>query len=181
MLSFGMAAFTIDKQLVGSFTRNLELLPGAGLDERTMAWWALTENNVAFQRSRERPVVPRTAMLECKEWLETMRRFGRPIVCGAPSGFDFTFIYYYFQRELGESPVGFASLDLRTYAAAVMKRQYRQVGKRQYPPDWIDEGLPHTHVALDDAIEQGCILINMMRENLGLPHVSGYDDLRSSS
>jgi hypothetical protein len=181
MLSFGMAAFTIDKQLVGSFTRNLELLPGAGLDERTMAWWALTENNIAFHRSRERPVPPRTAMLECKEWLEMMRRFGRPIICGAPSGFDFTFIYYYFQRELGESPVGFASLDLRTYAAAVMKRQYRQVGKRQYPPDWIDEGLPHTHVALDDAIEQGCILINMMRENLGLPHVSGYDDLRSSS
>ncbi len=179
MLSFGMAAFTIDKQLVGTFTRNLELLDGAGLDERTMNWWALPENNDAYHKSRENPVPPRVAMLECKEWLESMRRFGRPIICGAPSGFDFTFIYYYFQRELGETPVGFASLDLRTYAAAVMKRQYRQVGKRQYPPEWTEEGLPHTHVALDDAVEQGCILINMMRANLGLPRILGYQDLRS--
>jgi hypothetical protein len=179
MLSFGMAAFTIDKQLVGSFTRNLDLLEGAGLDERTMTWWALPENNDAYHKSREHLVAPRTAMLECKEWLEAMRAFGRPIVCGAPSGFDFTFIYYYFQRELGESPVGFASLDLRTYAAAVMKRQYRQVGKRQYPADWMDEGLPHTHVALDDAIEQGCILINMIRANLAYPRIPALRDVRS--
>ena len=121
---------------------------------------------------------PRAAMVECKGWLDEMRRYGRPIVCGAPSGFDFTFIYYYFQRELGESPVGFASLDLRSYAAAVMKRQYRQVGKRQLPPNWIDAGLPHTHIALDDAIEQGCILINMIRANLGLPSIGTFVDLR---
>ena len=178
MLSFGMAAFTVEKQLVGTFSRNLELLPGATLDDRTMAWWGLAENAEAYRRSREGLSAPRTAMLECKTWLETMRRFGKPIICGAPSGFDFTFIYYYFQRELGESPVGFASLDLRTYAAAVMKRQYRQVGKRQYPQEWIDDGLPHTHVALDDAIEQGCILINMLRANLGLPHAPALEDVR---
>ena len=136
-----------------------------------MLWWGTTENLGAYYMSREDLVTPRTAMLECKAWLEEMRRFGKPIVCGAPSGFDFTFIYYYFQREFGESTVGFASLDLRSYAAAVLKRQYRQVGKRQLPPEWIDEGLPHTHVALDDAIEQGCILINIIRANLGLPHL----------
>jgi hypothetical protein len=178
MLSFGLAAFTVEKELVGTFTRNLELLEGAGLDERTMTWWALPENVIPYQRSRENLISPRNAMLECKEWLETMRRFGRPLICGAPAGFDFTFLYYYFQRELGESPVGFASLDLRTYAAAVMKRQYRQVGKRQYPSEWIDDGLPHTHVALDDAIEQGCMLINMIRTNLSLPRVPKLHDLR---
>ncbi len=179
MLSFGMAAFTVEKELVGTFSRNLELLEGAGLDERTMQWWSTTENIGAYYQSREDLVTPRTAMLECKAWLEEMRRFGKPIVCGAPSGFDFTFIYYYFQRELGESTVGFASLDLRSYAAAVLKRQYRQVGKRQLPPEWIDEGLPHTHVALDDAIEQGCILINVIRANLGLPHLPQMNDARA--
>jgi len=159
-----MAAFTVDKQLVGTFARNLELLPGAGIDERTMQWWAQPENVASFHRSREGLVSTRAAMVDCKGWLDEMRRYGRPIVCGAPSGFDFTFIYYYFQRELGESPVGFASLDLRSYAAAVMKRQYRQVGKRQLPANWIDQGLPHTHVALDDAIEQGALFCNMLAE-----------------
>lgn len=173
-----MAAFTVDKQLVGTFARNLELLPGAGIDERTMQWWAEADNTPAYNRCREGLVSPRAAMVDCKGWLDEMRRYGRPIVCGAPSGFDFTFIYYYFQRELGESPVGFASLDLRSYAAAVLKRQYRQVGKRQLPPQWVDEGLPHTHVALDDAIEQGCIIINMIRANLELPAIGTFVDLR---
>lgn len=181
MLSFGMAAFTIEKQLVGTFSRNLELLPGAGVDERTMLWWARSDNALAYEKSREGLVRPHEAMSACRTWLEELRRFGRPVICGAPSGFDFTFIYYYFQRELGESPVGFASLDLRSYAAAVMKRQYRQVGKRQFPPEWIDENLPHTHIALDDAIEQGCILINMMRANLGYPHLPSLVDLRASA
>ena len=180
MLSFGLAAFTLDKKLVGTFSRNLELLDGADLDDRTMKWWAQPEQAAAFVRSREDLVSPRGAMVDCKNWLEEMRAFGRPIVCGAPSGFDFTFMYYYFQRFLGESPIGFASLDLRSYAAAVMKRQYRHVGKRQYPAEWIDENVPHTHVALDDAIEQGCILVNMMRHNLDLPRVPALQDARSA-
>ncbi len=180
MLSFGLAAFTLEKKLVGTFSRNLELLDGAELDERTMKWWAQPEQAAAFTKSRECLVSPRGAMVDCKSWLEEMRAFGRPIVCGAPSGFDFTFMYYYFQRFLGESPIGFASLDLRSYAAAVMKRQYRHVGKRQYPAEWIDENMPHTHVALDDAIEQGCIIVNMIRHNLELPRILRLEDARSA-
>jgi len=179
MFSFGLAAFTIEKRLVGTFSRNLEVLEDAGIDERTMNWWSQAEQIEAFRKSRTDLVHPRIAMTECKAWLESMRAFGKPIVVGAPSGFDFTFMYYYFQRFLNESPIGFASLDLRSYAAAVMKRQYRHVGKRQYPAEWIDEGLPHTHVALDDAIEQGCILINMMRDNLSLPRVVTMIDERA--
>ena len=178
MMSFGMAAFTIDKVLVSTFERNLEPLPDAAVDERTSKWWALPENATAYVKACEHRVSPRSAMVDAKGWLEEMRAHGRPIVVGAPSGFDFTFMYYYFQRFLGESPIGFASLDLRSYAAAVMKRQYRHVGKRQYPAEWIDADLPHTHVALDDAIEQGCILINMMRTNLELPRIETFVDAR---
>jgi hypothetical protein len=181
MLSFGFAAFTLEKRLVGTFARNLELLEDAGIDERTTNWWAQPDQIEAYRASRLALVHPASAMADAKAWLESMRAFGKPIVCGAPSGFDFTFMYYYFQRFLGESPIGFASLDLRSYAAAVMKKQYRQVGKREYPPEWLDQGLPHTHVALDDAIEQGCILINMMRYNLGLPHVAAHADERNSA
>ncbi|MGH7729143.1 MAG: exonuclease [Vulcanimicrobiaceae bacterium] len=174
-----MAAFTLEKELVGTFTRNLVELDDAGSDERTMTWWATPENAPAYALARIDPVSPRAAMVDCKGWLDEMRRFGKPIVVGAPTGFDFTFMYYYFQRFLGESPIGFASLDLRSYAAAVLRRPYRHVGKRQYPPEWLDEGLPHTHVALDDAVEQGCILINMMRANLGLERRAALIDLRS--
>ncbi len=174
MLSFGLAGFTLEKELVGTFTRNLELLDDASVDERTSKWWEQEAQAEAYRKSRENLVAPRTAMVDAKSWLDDIRVWGRPIVCGAPSGFDFTFMYYYFVRFLGVSPIGFASLDLRSYAMAVMKRQYRQVGKRQYPSAWIDADLPHTHVALDDAIEQGCIFINMIRANLELAPIGGY-------
>ena len=40
MLSFGSAAYREDKTLVSTFSANLELLPGASGEPKTMAWWA---------------------------------------------------------------------------------------------------------------------------------------------
>ena len=39
MLSFGSAAYLADKTLVSTFAVNLETLPGASGDPKTMAWW----------------------------------------------------------------------------------------------------------------------------------------------
>jgi hypothetical protein len=35
--------------------------------------------------------------------------------------------------------------------------------KAAFPPHWHDP-LPHTHVALDDALEQGALFCNMLAE-----------------
>jgi len=48
---------------------------------------------------------------------------------------------------------------------AMLKSEYRQTVKRNMPKRWFDS-LPHTHVALDDAIEQGALFCNMLTENL---------------
>ncbi len=37
--------------------------------------------------------------------------------------------------------------------------------KRNMPKKWFD-ALPHNHVALDDAIEQGALFCNMLKANL---------------
>jgi len=39
MLSFGSAAYLADKTLVSTFSANLQLLPGASGDPKTMEWW----------------------------------------------------------------------------------------------------------------------------------------------
>ena len=44
--------------------------------------------------------------------------------------------------------------------------------KRTMPKHWFDD-LPHTHVAIDDAIEQGAMFINMMRETRGMEPIKG--------
>ena len=40
MLSLGAAAFTGDGALVGTFSANIEALPEAHEDPKTMRWWA---------------------------------------------------------------------------------------------------------------------------------------------
>jgi hypothetical protein len=65
-----------------------------------------------------------------------------------------------------ESPFSHSALDMKSYAMAVLKTEYRESTKRNMPKAWFDK-LPHTHVALDDAVEQGALFVNMLRHNLG--------------
>jgi hypothetical protein len=48
---------------------------------------------------------------------------------------------------------------------AMLKTDYRKSTKRAMPQRWFDQH-PHTHVALDDAIEQGALFCNMLADNL---------------
>ena len=52
MLSFGSAAYLADKTLVATFSANLETLPGAQGDPKTMAWWESQPDAWAACRSR---------------------------------------------------------------------------------------------------------------------------------
>ena len=40
MLSFASAAYAADKRLLGTFSANLETLPGAAAHPKTAEWWA---------------------------------------------------------------------------------------------------------------------------------------------
>lgn len=97
-------------------------------------------------------------------WLKALP--GKPVFVGYPAGYDFLFVYWYLMRFAGESPFSHSALDIKTYAMAMLKTDYRSVNKRSMPKRWFDR-LPHTHVALDDAIEQGALFCNMLAENRG--------------
>src|ERR1700694_4112719 len=73
MLSFGIAAFSIDKVLLGTFTRNLEPLPGASQHPRVMAWWQSTATlRAAYERTRENLQPVRESMLACDAWVRSL-------------------------------------------------------------------------------------------------------------
>ena len=101
-------------------------------------------------------------MLAYLGWLKSLP--GRPVFVGYPVAFDFLFVYWYLIRFTGESPFSHSALDIKTYAMALMKSDYRRSSKRNMPKAWFDP-LPHTHVALDDAIAQGALFCNMLRAN----------------
>lgn len=66
-------------------------------------------------------------------------------------------------RFVGRSPFSFAALDLKTMAMVMLGKEFRHCTKKNMPERWFDD-LPHSHVALDDAIEQGAMFCNMLAE-----------------
>ncbi len=161
MLSLGAVAFTPGRGRLGSFEVNLELLDGAAPDPDTMEWWA--KQPAAWKAARERPVPPATAMTTFSTWVAHMCEKSdgaKPVFVGYPAGFDFLFVYWYLIRFTGKSPFSFSALDIKSYAAAVLGIPYREVTK-QMMKKFREPGLPHTHVALDDALEQGYLFLNL--------------------
>ena len=170
MLSIGSAAYDADKRLLGSFSANLETLPGATPDPTTAAWWATQPE--AWAACRQDTESPRIVMERYVAWLRSLP--GRPVFVAYPSAFDFPFVYWYLMEFVGENPFGYSVIDIKTYAMALLRQPYRACGKQAMPPDWFD-AVPHTHVAVDDAIEQGRLFCNMLRANLAAGYPSKID------
>jgi hypothetical protein len=162
MLSVASAAFRPDKTLAGTFTANLTVLPGAEGHPATMQWWASQPE--AWEATRRDARDPAVVMPEYAAWLATLP--GRPVFVAYPAGFDFTFVYWYLHRFTGESPFSHSALDIKTLAMALLRSPYRDATKRNMPRRW-HSAQRHTHVALDDAIEQGELFCNMLAELLG--------------
>src|SRR5262249_5440925 len=162
MLSFASAAYRADKTLLDTFAANLETLPAAAGHPDTMAWWQTHPE--AWAAARTDPQAPEKAMREYAAWLKRLP--GPPVFVAYPAGFDFLFVYWYLIRFAGESPFSFSALDVKTFAMAMLKTEYRQSVKRNMPRHWFDD-LPHTHRPLDDAIVQGALFCTMLKENVG--------------
>lgn len=160
MLSFASAAFSADKKLLSTFSANLETLPEASEHPKTMEWWKTQPQ--AWETCRKDLQTPEQAMRNYAAWLKALP--GTPVFIGYPVTFDFMFVYWYLIRFADESPFSHSALDIKTYAMAVLKTEYRQSTKRNMPKRWFDD-LPHTHVALDDAIGQGALFCNILSEN----------------
>lgn len=161
MLSFGSAAFSAEGKLLSTFTANLELLEGAAGHPGTMAWWAGQPEAWAQTRSNQQS--PAAAMVNYLAWLKGLP--GKPVFVGYPVAYDFLFVYWYLMRFTGESPFSHSALDIKTFAMAMLKLPYREATKKRMPRRWFPAS-PHTHVALDDAIEQGQLFCNMLAEHL---------------
>lgn len=161
MLSFGSVAFDESGKELGSFTRNLDLLDGATPNLDTMAWWGRPEQQAAWKACRTNPENPEKAMKDYVAWVKTLP--GKPVFVAYPAGFDFLYMYWYMMRFAGESPFSFSALDIKSFAMAVLRKPYRESTKRNMPPSWFPKGVPHNHVALDDAREQGLLFLNILR------------------
>jgi hypothetical protein len=174
MLSFASAAFLLEPEgappssfrLVGTFSRNLHTLPGAAPHPETAAWWR--KHKQAYEATRRDLAEPEAAMRDYVAWIKMLEttaappRRARAVFVAYPVTFDFLFVYWYLRRFAGESPFSHSGLDVQSYAMALLGRPFRATTKAHMPRAWFSAERPHTHVALDDALEQGELFCRML-------------------
>ena len=162
MLSFGSAAFTSGGKLLQTYSANLETLPGAGQHPDTMEWWKSQVE--AWEAHRKDTRTAEVVMPEFVAWVhEVCNNKAKPVFVGYPAGFDFNFIYWYLIAFAGESPFSFSALDIKSFAMAILKTDFRDTIKKRFPKHWFGKSR-HTHVAIDDAIEQGELFCNILKD-----------------
>ena len=161
MLSIGSAAYGPEKELIATFYATLDVLPGAEGSPDTMKWWESQPK--AWEASRRDPRPPEVVMRDYVAWLKSLP--GEPVFVAYPAAFDFMFVCWYLNRFAGENPFGWHALDIKSYAMAVLRKEFGNTVKRNMPRRWFDD-LPYTHHALDDALAQGALFCNMLAEHL---------------
>jgi len=161
MLSLAAVAYRAEGDPIAEFSANLETLPEAGVHPETARWWEQFPE--AWAACREGTREPQVVMPEFAEWVEALP--GTAIFVGWPATWDFMWVYWYLIRYTGRRPFSEHGIDMRSYAMGMRRKDFRRAGKHYLPRRWFPEQA-HTHVALDDAREQGALFMNMVRENL---------------
>jgi hypothetical protein len=124
---------------------------------------ALAVNGLDRSRLVQQGADPSVAMREAYDWVREAAGPDRPILVAYPVAFDWSFLYWYFERFCDRgSPFGHSScLDIRTLYQAVAGTVF-DLSSKQHMPAELMPSQPHTHNALDDAREQGELLANVV-------------------
>jgi len=89
---------------------------------------------------------------------------GAPVFIGYPAGYDWLFTYWYLINFTGDSVFGHSRmLDIKSYYAGHSGRPLAGISKRTMPRE-LRSGRKHTHRADDDAMEQGELGTNLIRQ-----------------
>lgn len=161
MLSLASAAFIEGNETpISTYTVNIETLPGASTDPDTAKFWE--RNPEAYVATRVDTKSPEQAMGQYSDWVSNLD--GKPIFVGYPASFDSLFVFWYLHMFAGACPFGWQALDMKSYASATLGVPFTKATKKNFPKSWFS-GLPHTHVALDDAKEQGVTFLRMLEAN----------------
>ena len=165
MLSLGSVAFDGNGAEIASFEINFAALPGAAPNPKTMEWWQTQPE--AWAAARKDPVEPKAAMARYIAWVDKLP--GDPVFVAYPLLFDMMFVYWYLIRFCGRSPFSHSGIDIKTMAYAAMgSASYRGAAKRNMPKHWKPPRNKHTHVAIEDAREQGRLFFSIRNELKGI-------------
>ena len=94
------------------------------------------------------------AMVKFSDWIEKVSSHRTPVFVGFNATFDWSFVNWYFQTYLNTNPFGFGGIDIKSYYMGLTGCSWEDSRSSKIPAKYKGAS-PHTHNALDDAIEQG--------------------------
>lgn len=114
----------------------------------------------------ENGIMPEKGMTNFAQWVEektSAYECKTAVFCAFPLGFDWMWVYWYLMKfSATGSPFGHSRcLDIKTLYMAKANSTLTRSTKVNMPKI-LRSRKPHTHNALDDAIEQGELMINIM-------------------
>jgi hypothetical protein len=126
---------------------------------------ALAINRLDRDRLMKEGEDPREAMTAAFRWVRNIAGTARPVLVAYPLSFDWTFLYWYFVKFSSEgSPFNHSScFDIKTAIAVKNRLPIAQSGRMGLVGLELDAKRPHTHNALDDAIEQAEIFAQLFK------------------
>ena len=170
MMSLGAVAVNKVGNIFGEFEINFLPLKKAKPHSKTMEWFNKNAPK-ALMYCKINQVEPQEGMKRFGNWLLTLPK---PRVMAAhPAPLDFMWINWYMQTflkdELEEPPFtkpffdnkGQGAFDIKSYAAAVLKKDFTDIHRDTYPKD-LHDNTKHTHKAIDDAREYAQLLIKLL-------------------
>jgi DNA polymerase III alpha subunit (gram-positive type) len=166
MIALGAVAYRDGKE-IGHFYGALDEWEGSERSESTMEFWM--KNLPEWKRIRKDRRDPTTVMKEFYNWCIELPQ--PRILAANPSAFDSAFLFWYLYKFIGESGVQDLfkrnrALDIRSYISALFAVPYSEAERSLVPKSW-SEGFEITHNALDDAREQGTMLVYLMKACAG--------------
>lgn len=162
MLSLGAVIIYADGSEGPMWTCNFKPLPWADPNPDTLLWWG--KQPEAWQAATGNQEDFAVATQNFRRWLDG-KMPPRLIAAAWPATFDFAFINYYLHSFTGGNPLGFACIDLRSLIWGLQRsRGYYTMAEKDIN-NLAAETTPglRSHVALDDAREQGQLLAAVLR------------------
>jgi hypothetical protein len=124
---------------------------------------ALAVNGLDRDRLLREGRDPREVMTEAAEWIRSRSVGGSPVLVAYPLSFDWLWLYWYFVRfSRTGSPFNHSRcFDVKTAFAVKHRRPISGSGRNELRRVLGNVERPHTHKAVDDALEQAEIFARL--------------------
>ncbi len=107
-------------------------------------------------------VSPSKAMKGFSDWVGSVSGKREPVFVGFNATFDWSFINYYFHHYLESNPFGIGGIDIKSYYMGLRGCSWADTRSSRIQKKFKGKS-PHTHNALDDAVEQAEMFERMLK------------------